>query len=153
MKQSISYKKFFINYGIFVGCIAVLMGILIYTTKITQKSWSKNLKKCVELVLDEAEPSTWFLMNSQKIKNAFTLNAACYEARNKKDGQTYKAVIINIQTLYGSVPAVFTVSGSGEVQFMGYSSVHGRVHEQLMNNTSNKRIQYWTKKIPYIIKQ
>ena len=79
MKQSISYKKFFINYGIFVGCIAVLMGILIYTTKITQKSWSKNLKKCVELVLDEAEPSTWFLMNSQKIKNAFTLNAACYE--------------------------------------------------------------------------
>ena len=127
--------------------------ILIYTTKITQKSWSKNLKKCVELVLDEAEPSTWFLMNSQKIKNAFTLNAACYEARNKKNGQTYKAVIINIQTLYGSVPAVFTVSGSGEVQFMGYSSVHGRVHEQLMNNTSNKRIQYWTKKIPYIIKQ
>ena len=98
MKQTISYKKFFINYAIFLGIITVLMGILIYTTKITQKSWSKNLKKNLEIVLEESDPSTWFITNSIKLKNAFTLNAACYEARNKKSGQVYKAIIINTQT-------------------------------------------------------
>ncbi len=151
MKQTISYKKFFINYAIFLGIITVLMGILIYTTKITQKSWSKNLKKNLEIVLEESDPSTWFITNSIKLKNAFTLNAACYEARNKKSGQVYKAIIINTQTIYGPIPAVFIMDKNGEVEFIGYSSIHGRVREQLMNDTSNKRIQYWKKKIPYII--
>ena len=151
MKQTISYKKFFINYAIFLGIITVLMGILIYTTKITQKSWSKNLKKNLEIVLEESDPSTWFITNSIKLKNAFTLNAACYEARNKKSGQVYKAIIINTQTIYGPIPAVFIMDKNGEVEFIGYSSIHGRVREQLMSDTSNKRIQYWKKKIPYII--
>ncbi|MCR4580438.1 MAG: hypothetical protein K5681_08830 [Treponema sp.] len=153
MKQTISYKKFFINYGIFVGILAVLLGILIYTSKITQKSWSKNLKKNIETVLEEAEPSSWVITNNIKIKNAFTLNAACYDARNKKNGKVYKAIIINTQTLYGPIPAVFTVDNNGEVKFIGYSSVHGRVKTQLLNDSSNKRIKYWIKKIPYIIEQ
>ena len=122
MKQTISYKKFFINYAIFLGIITVLMGILIYTTKITQKSWSKNLKKNLEIVLEESDPSTWFITNSIKLKNAFTLNAACYEARNKKSGQVYKAIIINTQTIYGPIPAVFIMDKNGEVEFIGYSS-------------------------------
>ncbi len=151
MKQAISYKKFFINYAIFLGIIAVLMGILIYTTKVSQKCWSKNLKKNLEIVLEESDPSTWVITNNVKIKNAFTLNAACYEARNKKSGQVYKAIIINTQTIYGPIPAVFTMDKNNTVDFIGYSSIHGRVREQLMNDSSNKRIQYWQKKIPYII--
>lgn len=151
MREPISYKKFFMNYGIFVGILAVLMGLLVYVTKITQRSWSKNLRKSVELVLDETEPSTWFVTNELRISNAFTLSAACYEARNKKDGQIYKAVIISTQTIYGPIPSVFTVDKDGQARFMGYSNVHGRVQNQLMSDTSNKRIQYWTKKIPYII--
>ena len=152
MKQSISYKTFFINYGIFVGFLTVLMGILIYTTKITQKCWTKNLRKSVELVFDETEPSVWLITNELKLKNAFTLNAACYEVRNKKNGQVYKAVIINTQTMYGPIPAIFTVDKNEEVNFVGYSSIHGRVQKQLLNDTSNRRLSYWMKKIPYILK-
>ena len=152
MKQSISYKTFFINYGIFVGFLTVLMGILIYTTKITQKCWTKNLRKSVELVFDETEPSVWLITNELKLKNSFTLNAACYEVRNKKNGQVYKAVIINTQTMYGPIPAIFTVDKNEEVNFVGYSSIHGRVQKQLLNDTSNRRLSYWMKKIPYILK-
>ena len=78
MKQTISYKKFFINYGIFVGIVAVLMGIMIYTTKVTQKNWSKNLKKSIEFILEQQDPSVWVLTNEVKVKNAFSLNSACF---------------------------------------------------------------------------
>lgn len=153
MKQTISYKKFFINYGIFVGIVAVLMGIMIYTTKVTQKNWSKNLKKSIEFILEQQDPSVWVLTNEVKVKNAFSLNSACFEARNKNNGQFYKVIIINTQTLYGPLPTVFTLDKEGHVEFIGYSLIHGRVQKQLMQDVSNKRITYWKKKIPYIIKQ
>ena len=71
--------------------------------------------------------------------------------RNRKTGDTYKAVIIKVQTFYGPVPAVFTINKENVVNFVGYSSIHGRIREQLMSNKTNKKINYWKSKIPSII--
>ena len=66
-------------------------------------------------------------------------------------GDLYKAIILRIQTLYGPLPAVFIMDKEKNVQFVGFSSVHGIVAEQLINNSNSKRINYWKKKIPDIL--
>ena len=151
MIQNISYKDFFIRYGIFVAILTILIGLLIYPIKVSQKFWTHNLRTTVEKVLDERNPNTWTVENSVNINNQFTTNAACYDARNRKTGDVYKAMIVRIQTLYGPLPAVFLIDNNREVDFVGYSSLHGVVNEQLMNNTNSKRIKYWIEKIPTIL--
>lgn len=151
MKNDKTYKTFFINYGILVAILVVLFGILLYPTKVAQKSWQKNLKQNVEFVLDEYEPNSWTVSSPIKINNPFTLNAACYEARNRKNGETYRVLIIRIQSFYGPLPAVFTINKNEEIEFIGYSSLHGRISNQLNSNKANKRINYWKKKIPSIL--
>ena len=150
MIQNISYKDFFIRYGIFVAILVILIGLLIYPIKASKKFWTQNLKTTIEIVLDENNPNGWTVEKSIPINNTFSTNAACYEARNRKTGDLYKALIIRVQTLYGPLPAVFIMDKDQNVSFIGYSSLHGVVNEQLMNNSNSKRINYWINKIPTI---
>lgn len=153
MAKNISYKDFFKRYGIFLLILVAIFGILIYTVLISQRAWTQNLKSSVEMVLEEKEPNTWTVEKNIKIKNSFTTSAACYEARNRKSGTLYRAVIIRVQTLYGPVPAVFLVDDDDNVYFVGYSSLHGIIESQLTNKQTSKRIEYWINKIPEIIEQ
>lgn len=152
MKKRISYKDFFKIYGVLVIYLLLIFCILIYFTKISKKSWNINLKNTTQTVLDENNENEWILGNVIKINNPLSQSAACFEAKNKKNGEVYKAIIIRIQTLYGPIPAVFVVDVNNNVDFIGYSSVHGKVQKQLMNNVRNKRIGYWKRKIPEILK-
>lgn len=152
MKKDIPYKLFFKNYGIVVAYLTIIFGILIYVTKVSQKSWQNNLKTSTQIVLDEYNPNEWIIGNNIPIKNSLSQSSACYEARNKKNGEIYKVVILRVQTLYGPIPSVFSVDKDNEVNFIGYSTVHGRIQKQIIQNRSNKRINYWKEKIPEIIK-
>ena len=152
MKQDISYKNFFINYAIFVLITAAIFGILIYVIKVSQKSWDKNLKTSVEYTLAESEPDTWEIGSSVRIANPLSAGAACFDARNKKSGETGKAVILRLQTFYGPQCGVFIVQANGKVEFKGYSSLHGRIATQLKNSYSGRRVEYWSKRIPDLIK-
>ena len=152
MKQDISYKNFFINYAIFVLIASAVFGILIYVIKVSQKAWDKNLKAEVEYTLAESEPDTWEIGKSVKIANPLSAGAACFDARNKKSGETGKAVIIRIQTFYGPHCGVFIVQGDGKIVFKGYSSLHGRVATQLKNSYSGRRVEYWSKRITEMLK-
>ena len=152
MKQEISYKNFFINYAIFVLIASAVFGILIYIIKVSQKSWDKNLKAAVEYTLSESEPDTWEIGKSIKISNPLSAGAACYDARNKKSGENVKAVIIRIQTFYGPHCGVFIVQNDGKVDFKGYSSLHGRVAEQLKSSYKGHRVEYWSKRILEMLK-
>ena len=147
---SYSYSSFFKNYGILLGFLAVILGILLYFTTVSQKSWVNNLRNSVNSVLNEKEVDSWVLGNYYKIKSPVSQNVVCYDARNKKNGEMYKTVMIKIQTFYGPLPAVFVVKDN-EVNFMGYATLHGRVYNQIINNKSNKRINYWKAKIPEIL--
>jgi len=151
MKKEVSYKLFFKNYGIVVAYLVIIFGILIYVTKVSQKSWQNNLKYTVQKVLNENSQNEWIVGNPVKIKNALSQSAACYDARNLRNGEMYKVVIIRIQTLYGPIPAVFIVDKNEEVTFIAYSSVHGKVQLQLESNNNNRRVNYWKSKIPEII--
>ncbi len=152
MKQEISYKNFFINYAIFVLITAAVFGILIYVIKVSQKSWDKNLKAAVESTLAESEPDTWEIGKSIKIANPLSAGAACFDVRNKKSGETGKAVIIRIQTFYGPHSGIFIVHNDGKIEFKGYSSLHGRVAVQLKNSYTGRRVEYWSKRIEEMLK-
>lgn len=149
--EKVSNKEFFTRYGIFAGFLAVVFGLLVYVTLSSRKSWNNNLKVAVEKVLDDVNPNQWSVGNNVPIKNPMKMNASCYEARNIKDGTLQKAVILRTATLYGPQAAVFLYDDNNVVTFVGYSSLHGRINEEINYALNDKRIEYWQKKLPEIL--
>ena len=120
--------------------------------KISKKSWKNNLRTAVEVTLEENQPGIWKIDRNIEINNPFTLNAACYEARNSKDGEVYKAIIIRVVTNYGPLPAVFVCDKNMNVELIGFSSLHGRVGKQIEATKNSKQIMFWKYKIKDILK-
>lgn len=153
MSEQISYKQFFKNYLILIGVMLVVFTLLIYLSIVSKKSWNNNLKTAVEVVLDEKQPNTWSVGKNIDINNPFTLSAACYEARNRKNGEVYKVMVIRVVTNYGPMAGVFSIDKENNVDFIGFSNLHGRIEKQVssMSTSTCKQINYWKKKIPQIL--
>lgn len=152
MKQTISYKNFFINYIIFVLISAVVFLLLVYTVKVSQKYWDKNLKVTVQNFLDENEEDTWLVESACRINNPLITSAACYDTKNKKNGEYYKAVIIRIQTFYGPTLGIFVGDKNNNFDFKGYALLHGRIEKKLNTHSASRRVEYWKMRLPDIIK-
>ncbi len=153
MSEQISYKQFFKNFLILIGVMLVVFTLLIYLSIVSKKSWINNLKTAVEVVLDEKQPNTWSVAKNIEINNPFTMSSACFEARNRKNGEMYKVMIIRVVTNYGPMAGVFSIDKENNVDFIGFSNLHGRIEKQVssMSTTTCKQINYWKKKIPLIL--
>ena len=153
MTEQISYKQFFKNYLILIGVMLVVFTLLIYLSIVSKKSWNNNLKTAVEVVLDEKQPNTWSVGKNIEINNPFTISGACYEARNRKNGEVYKVMVIRVVTNYGPMAGVFSVDKVNNVDFIGFSNLHGRIEKQVssMSTSTCKQISYWKNKIPQIL--
>lgn len=153
MSEQISYKQFFKNYLILIGVMLVVFTLLIYLSIVSKKSWNNNLKTAVEVVLDEKQPNTWSVGKNIDINNPFTMSGACYEARNRKNGEVYKVMVIRVVTNYGPMAGVFSIDKENIVDFIGFSNLHGRIEKQVssMSTSTCKQINYWEKKIPQIL--
>ena len=153
MTEQISYKQFFKNYLILIGVMLVVFTLLIYLSIVSKKSWNNNLKTAVEVVLDEKQPNTWSVGKNIEINNPFTMRGACYEARNRKNGEVYKVMVIRVVTNYGPMAGVFSVDKVNNVDFIGFSNLHGRIEKQVssMSTSTCKQISYWKNKIPQIL--
>ena len=153
MSEQISYKQFFKNYLILIGVMLVVFTLLIYLSIVSKKSWNNNLKTAVEVVLDEKQPNTWSVGKNIEINNPFTMSGACYEARNRKNGEVYKVMVIRVVTNYGPMAGVFSVDKVNNVDFIGFSNLHGRIEKQVssMSTSTCKQISYWKNKIPQIL--
>jgi hypothetical protein len=153
MTEQISYKQFFKNYLILIGVMLVVFTLLIYLSIVSKKSWNNNLKTAVEVVLDEKQPNTWSVGKNIEINNPFTMSGACYEARNRKNGEVYKVMVIRVVTNYGPMAGVFSVDKVNNVDFIGFSNLHGRIEKQVssMSTSTCKQISYWKNKIPQIL--
>lgn len=153
MTEQISYKQFFKNYLILIGVMLVVFTLLIYSSIVSKKSWNNNLKTAVEVVLDEKQPNTWSVGKNIEINNPFTMSGACYEARNRKNGEVYKVMVIRVVTNYGPMAGVFSVDKVNNVDFIGFSNLHGRIEKQVssMSTSTCKQISYWKNKIPQIL--
>lgn len=150
--QEISNKKFFTNYAFFILILLVIFSILSYFTITARKSWNKNLAFAVQKVLDEKEEGRWSVKNNLPVNKPLTVNCALYEVFDNKDNQTQYAVIIRIMSFYGPIPAVYLYKADKNItDFIGYSSLHGRIRTQIMDNKSDKRREYWQEKIPAIV--
>lgn len=148
MSEQISYKQFFKNYLILIGVMLVVFTLLIYLSIVSKKSWNNNLKTAVEVVLDEKQPNTWSVGKNIDINNPFTMSGACYEARNRKNGEVYKVMVIRVVTNYGPMAGVFSIDKENNVDFIGFSNLHGRIEKQVssMSTSTCKQINYWKKK-------
>ena len=153
MTEQISYKQFFKNYLILIGVMLVVFTLLIYLSIVSKKSWNNNLKTAVEVVLDEKQPNTWSVGKNIEINNPFTMSGACYEARNRKNGEVYKVMVIRVVTNYGPMAGVFSVDKVNNVDFIGFSNLHGRIEKQVssMSTSTCKQISYWKNRIPQIL--
>ncbi len=148
----ITNKKFFTNYAFFLLIIFVLFGLLIYPSIISRKSWTNNLRISVQKVLEEYEEG-WQINEAINVNKPVTTSCAAYAVKNQKSGLEAKAIIIRVTTFYGPLPAVFIYKETDqkpEIIFAGYSTLHGRVKSQIDSSISDKRREYWEKKIPEI---
>ena len=150
--QEISNKKFFKNYAFFILILLILFLILSYFIIIARKSWTKNLAVTVQTVLDEKEEGRWKVGAPVEINKPLTVNCAAYEVKDSQDDSPQTVIIIRIINFYGPIPAVYLYNeNKGSADFIGYSSFHGRINNQLMNNKSDKRREYWQNTIPAIL--
>jgi hypothetical protein len=150
--QEISNKKFFKNYAFFILILLVMFSILSYFIIISRKSWNNNLAITVQKVLDEKESNRWKVGEHIEINAPVTVNCAAYKLSDTKDNSEKTAIIIRIVNYYGPIPAVYIYNDNdGSVDFIGYSSLHGRIQTQLMSNKSDKRREYWQESIPSIL--
>lgn len=151
--QEITNKKFFTRYAFFVVLLLIVFGILSYSAVLSRKSWTVNLGKSVQKTLDEYETGTWHVESPVNIDKPVSINSAAYTVKNKNTGEEKVAVIIRITTFYGPLPAVYLYDEVNGAIFAGYSSLHGRIREQLLAPKSDKRREYWQRKIPEILNQ
>ncbi len=150
--QEISNKKFFKNYAFFILILLVVFSILTYFIIVSKKSWNNNLAITIQRVLDEKEADRWKVGEHIDINNPVTVNCSAYKLSDTKDNSEKSVIIIRIVNYYGPIPAVYIYDeNDGSVDFIGYSSLHGRVQNQLMNNKSDKRREYWQEIIPSIL--
>ena len=49
------------------------------------------------------------------------------------------------------MPAVFIMDEENNVDFIGYSSLNGRIKEKI-NKANDNRVRYWKNKIPQVLK-
>lgn len=153
--EKMNSKTFLRNYGIFLLVIIVVFGITAYVTKITNKNWKSGLKTAVENVLNESEPDTWKVGEYLNLNNSMASNAAAFKCQNTSTQSDEIAVIVRVTTLYGPMSGVFVCDEENNVDFKGFSTLHGRIGEQLNqrnNSFSDKRVTYWKNHIPEILK-
>ena len=152
--QEISNKKFFKNYAFFILILLVVISILSYFIIVARKSWNNNLAITVQKVLDEKEADRWKVEEPIEIKKPVTVNCAAYKLSDSKDSAEKSIIIVRIVNYYGPIPAVYIYNHNDDsVDFIGYSSLHGRIQNQLMNNKSDKRREYWQELVPSILKK
>ena len=149
------YKHFFILYGIIAAVVLAVFVILFYSVKLSRKSWNENLRTSVQNVLNSYEEGQWKVKEQVAINNSFASHAAAYKITNA-DSEEAVAVIIRIATFYGPFPAVFIYQQSeenvnDEAIFAGYSSLKGNILKQINAGTTDKRVSFWCKKIPYVL--
>jgi hypothetical protein len=153
MSKGFSYKDFFIKYGLLMAIVSVTVGILVYFSIISNNSWTKNLGTSLQKVLNDnsSEQNEWVLNENIYINNPFAYNASCYSVTNVSEKKDYIAIIVRINSFYGPLPAVFIMDEENNVDFIGYSSLNGRIKEKI-NKANDNRIRYWKNKIPQVLK-
>lgn len=147
--MNIDIKTFLRNYGIILLVFVLIFGSAIYLSIASSSSYKKGLKKSIITVLDENEPGKYSVGDYIPLNSSITTNALCYNCKNNETEEEVKVVIVKISSFYGPLSAVYICDSKNNVEFIGISSLHGRVGEQFKMNSSDKRIEYWKNKIPY----
>lgn len=152
MKINIDVKTYFRNFGILLLIIVIVVVGSIYLTLASENSYKSGMKRSIETVLSENDSESWSVGNNIKINNSESLNAFAFECKNNETEEECKAVIVRVSTFYGPMAVVYICDSNNEVYMKGVSSVHGRIGEEMKMNKSDKRIEYWQKKIPDFFK-
>ncbi|MCQ2588844.1 MAG: hypothetical protein MJ179_00310 [Treponema sp.] len=148
--KNFSYKQYFRNYAIAAALLLAAFLILIYSVKLSRNSWVNGLRASVEKVLNE-NGDVWLVGDTIEISSPMTTNAAAYNIINKQTKEVSEAVILRVTTLYGPLACVFTCDENNNVEFAGFSSLHGRIATQFRDKSFDQRIEYWQRKVPSIL--
>ena len=147
-KKNISTKQFFGKFGIFCGAALFFLLILGYFIIVSKNSWNNNLKKIVEVVLEENSSGIWSVESLAEINNPSKLKSAAYHIRNRESGEHAYAYITRVPSFYGPMGGVFICTDSGQTTFNGFVSLHGKIKNQLIQNRINKRLDFAAERIP-----
>ena len=139
------------EYGIFAGCIVLLVLVLSVTVIFTRSGRQSGIKNEIVRVLEEAEPGVWQVGNFVDFGAPVSSSAACFSVKGGS-GNAYTC-IVRMETIYGPLPAVFISDGKHTARFIGIAGLHGRVYDAIENGGAKSQIGYWAKRIPVLIRQ
>jgi len=147
MPESNNNTEFLKKFAI-LFVILVLMGtILVCLIKVSRSSWDKGLRTAVINVLSENESKDFSLGNTVAIPSSFSTSCAAFEISGTKE----MAVIIRLQTIAGSAPAVFKYKkGDEKATFVAFAIDTGRASHLFDRSVFEFGINYWECKIPSI---
>ncbi len=150
-------KKISVEYGLFLAIVIVAFAIICLLVFSSRGVWDKNLRKQVELVMENSFASEYRLGDPIEVNNTFSVSAAAYELFDQSqqtDSCVAHGIIIRVPSLYGPVPAVFIQTEDGLVEFVGVAENDGNTMKELAiieNLKGSIQIDKWKARIPHIV--
>ena len=138
------------EYGIFAGCIVLLVLVLSVAAIFTRSAFHSGIKTEIVRVLEEAEPGVWHIGDFVDFDAPVSSSAACFSVKGGS-GSGY-ACIVRMETMYGPLPAVFISDGRHSARFVGIAGLHGRVYAAIESGGAKSQIRYWAERIPRLIR-
>jgi hypothetical protein len=151
---TISKKKLFQDYGIFMIFLTGMFLALLVITLLSRKSWIEGLKKQVATVLEETYPGKYTVGDYVSFNSALNVSASCYHLNSSLTAGTLPesyVLIIRIMTIYGPMPAVYICNKNGSVDFIGFTCISRDMSDQIKSVSMNSTIQYWKLRIRYML--
>lgn len=150
--MDLKYRQELIRYGIVMGMLCVLFGLMVLFILVSRPSWRNGLRAEVEQVLEMSDPGEFIVGDFELLSSPVSTSCAAYSIQSKSTGESLHAVIARVTTLYGPVPAVFVCGNeSGLAVFKGFADLHGVSVRHVEDNSRASQIYYWQRKIPVML--
>lgn len=136
-----------IKFGILIGTVLVLLGLLFLFTFLSRSSWSSGLSSEIGKVLsDNGIECTVGKMDD--VRSGVSANLVSFSL----DGDPRHAVMVRIPTLYGPIPGVFIYSSeTSSARFIGFYGVKGMAEDAILSAARESQVSYWERKIPKVM--
>jgi hypothetical protein len=124
---------------------------------LTRSSWQKGLKTQLQTVLDRVQPGEYLAGKNIPLKSNLESSSAVFELLTPEStvaeliGSIPPAkqygVILRVPSLFGPLPGVFRVDGTGVVHFVGFAFHFARYEAQFNKSLFYPRISQLEKRV------
>lgn len=127
-------------------------------TYLSRASYEKGLSQSIEAALNSSTPpggalvqggEAYYVGERVQIKSMLETSCALFKVQSAYDDESASdtlAAVARVATSAGPFPAVFLCNPSGDVRFISFLNLSGRM-KSVLPNISTSQIKYWENRI------